>query len=110
MPKHSRHEAVRYKIKVHKKVTTEDSKQFDDSTKEKIKRKCKELLSTAPDKVGEQLHGELKDYRKLVIFDNYRIIYRVQKSDVLVFVLAVGIRRDSEVYQEAIKRLRQTTH
>jgi len=101
---------VRYKIKVHKKVTTEDGRRFDEKTKEKIKRKCKELLSTSPDKVGEQLHGELKDYRKLVMFDNYRVVYRIEKSEVLVFILAVGIRRDSEVYEEAVKRLRHMTH
>lgn len=57
--------------------------------------------------VGASLRFELKDYRKLVIFDNYRIVYRVLKSKVLVFVLAVGIRRDSEVYEEALRRLRR---
>jgi mRNA interferase RelE/StbE len=96
---------VAYKIKVHRKVVTEDSKRFDDSTKEKIKRKCKELLSHAPDKVGEPLQFALKGYRKLKIFDEYRIIYRVEKASVLVFILAVGIRRDDEVYREALKRL-----
>ena len=96
---------VLYKIKVHRKVVTEDSKRFDDSTKEKIKRKCKELLSHAPDKVGEPLQFALKGYRKLKIFDEYRIIYRVEKARVLVFILAVGIRRDDKVYREALKRL-----
>jgi len=86
-------------------VITEDSKQFDEKTKEKIKKKCKELLSTVPEQVGEPLHFELKEYRKLVIFNNYRIIYRIHKREVTVFILAVGIRRDSEVYLEAVKRL-----
>jgi addiction module RelE/StbE family toxin len=96
---------VLYKIKVHRKVVTEDSKRFDSTTKEKIKRKCKELLSRAPDKVGEPLQFALKGYRKLKIFDEYRIIYRVEKASVLVFILAVGISRDDEVYREALKRL-----
>jgi len=95
----------RYKIKVHKKVTTEDSKQFDEKTKEKIKKKCKELLSYHPEQAGEPLRFELKGYRKLKVFNDYRVVYRVDKNEVLVFILAVGIRRSREVYEEAIKRL-----
>lgn len=99
--------APRYKIKVHKEVTTRDSRVLDERTKEKIKSKIRELLSTDPEKVGAPLRFELKDYRKLVIFDKYRIIYRVHRDEVLVFILAVGIRRDSEVYEEALRRLRR---
>ncbi len=97
---------VRYKIKLHKKVITEDSKRFDAKTKEKIKNKCKEMLSFRPESVGEPLQFELKGYRKLKIFNDYRIVYRVQKREVTVFILAVGIRRDEEVYNEAIQRLK----
>lgn len=96
-----------YKIKLHKEVITRDGRHFDKQTKEKIKAKVRELLSVAPEEVGEPLRFELKQYRKLVIFDKYRIVYRVHKEEVLVFVLAVGIRRDSEVYQEALRRLRK---
>jgi mRNA interferase RelE/StbE len=97
----------RYKIKVHKLVTTEDSKQFDPATRDKIKKKITELLSVSPEEVGEPLRFELAGYRKLKIFNKYRIVYRVEKGEVMVFVLAVGIRRDSEVYQEAARRLKQ---
>lgn len=95
-----------FKIKLHKKVISEDSKLFDEKTKEKIKKKCKELLSTNPEEVGEPLRFELLGYRKLKIFNDYRIIYRVNKKEVFVFILAVGIRRDREVYREALKRLK----
>ncbi len=95
----------RYKIRVHKLVTTEDSKRFDVHTKEKIKKKITDLLSFSPEEVGEPLRFQLTGYRKLKIFDKYRIIYRVEKDKVMVFVLAVGIRRDSEVYTEAVARL-----
>ena len=103
MPNH------RYKIKLHKAVITEDSKGFDKQTKEKIKKKCIELLSVSPETVGKQLRFELKEYRKLVIFDAYRIIYKVIKEEVIVYILAVGIRRNAAVYTEAIKRLRNET-
>lgn len=98
---------LRYKIKVHKEVTTRDSRRFDGKTKEKIKAKLRELLSTAPEEVGAPLRFELREYRKLVLFDKYRVVYRVQKDEVLVFILAVGIRRDDEVYEEALRRLRR---
>ena len=98
---------TRYKIKVHKLVTAQDSKRFDASTRDKIKKKIVELLSLSPEEVGEPLRFELAGYRKLKIFDKYRIVYRVEKGNVMVFVLAVGIRRDSAVYQEAARRLKQ---
>ena len=96
-----------YKIKLHKAVTTEDSRAFDPAAKEKIKKKIKDLLSTAPEHAGEPLRLELSGYRKLVIFDKYRIVYRVDRGEVMVFILAVGIRRDGEVYLEAVKRLQR---
>jgi mRNA interferase RelE/StbE len=100
-------EPVRYKIKLHKDVLAEDSKRFDPRTKEKIKRKCLELLSWHPEEAGEALRPPLGRYRKLVIFNDYRVIYRVDRGEVIVFILAVGIRRDAEVYELAMKRLKQ---
>ena len=58
-----------------------------------------------PDEIGEPLQFELKGYRKLKVFNDYRVVYRVDKKEVLVFILVVGIRRDQEVYEEALKRL-----
>lgn len=95
----------RYKIKLHKKVLTEDSKRFDRKTKEKIKHKCMELLSYDPESVGEPLEGDLKNYRKLKVFNGSCVVCRVRREEVLVFVLAVGLRGDFEVYESAIKRL-----
>ncbi len=97
---------IRYKIKLHPAVISEDSKRFDALTKEKIKKKCKELLSEHPEEVGAPLHAPLQGYRRLKIFNDYRIIYRVEKVEVIVFILAVGIRRDYKVYELALKRLK----
>jgi len=98
---------IRYRIKVHKKVLTEDSRHFDRATREKIKRKCQELLTTNPEDVGQPLTGELKGYRKLKIFNDYRVVYRVKKREVIVLILAVGIRRNLAVYESAMKRLKE---
>lgn len=95
----------RYQIKLHKEVLVVDSKKFDEKTKSKIKAKCIQLLSHHPDKVGDPLRAPLHGYRKLKIYSDYRVIYRVDKQAVIVFVLAVGIRRDFEVYETALKRL-----
>jgi len=96
---------LRYKIKLHPEVVSIDSKRFDSSTRDKIKKKCVELLSQKPGEVGEPLKGPLKRYRKLKVFNDYRVVYRVDKGAVIVFVLAVGIRRDLEVYELALNRL-----
>jgi mRNA-degrading endonuclease RelE of RelBE toxin-antitoxin system len=94
-----------YKIVVHRLVTTEDGRRFDAPTREKIKKKIKELLSFSPDQAGEPLRFELAGYRKLKVFDDYRIVYRVDRGRVIVFILSVGLRRDSAVYAEAVRRL-----
>jgi mRNA interferase RelE/StbE len=99
---------VRYRIRLHKDVLTEDSRKFDPRTKEKIKKKIIELLSWHPEQAGEPLRPPLERYRKLVVFNNYRVIYRVDRAEVIVFILAVGIRRDAEVYEIALKRLRRS--
>lgn len=95
-----------YKIKLHPDVIRHDSKRFDAKTKDRIKAKCIELLSRAPGEAGEPLRLQLEGCRKLKIFDDYRIVYKVIRDEVVVYVLAVGIRRDSEVYADAIKRLK----
>ena len=94
----------KYRIKLHPKVLQEDSKQFNAKIKEKIKSKCLELLSESPDLVGEPLRRELAKYRKLKVFDDYRIIYRADPKERIVFILVVGIRRNEEVYKEAMRR------
>ncbi len=96
--------ALQYKIKLHRAVLEEDSKHIDAKAKEKIKKKCHELLSKAPDQVGEPLQRELSAYRKLKVFDQYRVVYRIDRVSKTVFILVIGIRRDDEVYREALKR------
>jgi len=54
----------RYKIRVHKDVTTQDSRHFDQSTKEKIKRKIREILTVSPEEVGAPLAARCTDTEK----------------------------------------------
>jgi mRNA interferase RelE/StbE len=62
-------------------------------------------LTTEPLKFGEPLSGNLGMFRKLRIGD-HRVVYQVIQNKVTVYVLAVGPRRDKEVYREAIPRLK----
>ena len=61
-------------------------------------------LTQSPLQFGAPLSGNLNKLRKLRVGD-YRIVYRVFQSKVMVLVLAVGPRRDKEVYQLALKRI-----
>ena len=51
-------------------------------------------LAEDPDKQGKALVGELMGYRSLrAVGQQFRILYRVQKQEVVVVVVALG-RRD----------------
>jgi len=63
-----------------------------------------EKLTKAPEKFGAPLSNNLKNFRKLRIGD-FRVVYQVFNKKVIVFVLAVGPRRDKEIYRAASKRI-----
>jgi mRNA interferase RelE/StbE len=58
-------------------------------------------LTKAPLSFGAPLAGNLAGFRKLRIGD-YRVVYKVREHQVLVFVLAIGHRRDMEIYRTAL--------
>jgi mRNA interferase RelE/StbE len=61
-------------------------------------------LTQAPEKFGAPLSNNLKNFRKLRIGD-FRVVYQEFNKKVIVFVLAVGPRRDKEIYQSVSKRI-----
>ena len=70
----------------------------------RIVKAIDQKLTTEPLKSGNPLSGNLGMFRKLRVGD-YRVVYQVVENRVIVYVLAVGPRRDKEVYQEAVSRL-----
>lgn len=60
-------------------------------------------LTKSPLEFGAPLSGNLTGLRKLRVGD-CRIVYRVFESWVEVYVLAVGPRRDKEIYRTAGSR------
>ena len=61
-------------------------------------------LARSPLEFGAPLTGNSANFRKLRVGD-CRVVYQVQEKAVVVYVLAVGPRRDKEIYREALKRV-----
>ncbi len=68
-------------------------------------------LARSPEQQGKPLIGELAGFRSLrAVGQRYRIVYRVERRDVTVLIVAVGRRRSgdkSDIYELARKLLRQ---
>lgn len=71
----------------------------------RVRRKLAERiegLSVDPEKQGKALSGDLAGLRSVrAVGQRYRIIYRVKEAEVIVYVLAVGLRRErdkSDIY------------
>ncbi len=67
-------------------------------------------LAQEPEKQGKPLLEELAGYRSLrAVGQRYRIIYRVDHDQILVMVVAVGLRKEGDrhdIYALAKKLLR----
>ncbi|MDR5907469.1 type II toxin-antitoxin system RelE/ParE family toxin [Franzmannia qiaohouensis] len=57
-----------------------------------------------PDKLGKPLRGALAGYRRIRT-GNTRIVYKVDGLAVQVLIIAVGARRDEEIYDLANRRV-----
>lgn len=69
-----------------------------------------DALKENPGQIGKPLVGELATYRSLrAAGQRYRIIYRIEKQRVIVFVVALGIRKQGDkrdIYALAKKLLK----
>ncbi|GHC30938.1 type II toxin-antitoxin system RelE family toxin [Aidingimonas halophila] len=57
-----------------------------------------------PDKIGKPLRGALAGCRRIRT-GNTRIVYRVDSEAIQILIIAVGARRDEEVYKLADRRV-----
>lgn len=68
-------------------------------------------LNRAPEQKGKALIGELAGFRSVrAVGQRYRIIYRVDRRDVLVAIVAAGRRKEgdrTDIYELAKKLVRQ---
>ena len=72
----------------------------------RVVRAMDSKLTRAPLDVGVPLSGNPADFRKLRLGD-CRVVFRVFQKQVQVYVLAVGPRRDNEIYRVAGRRKRE---
>ena len=67
-------------------------------------------LAHDPEKQGKPLGGELATFRSLrAVGQRYRILYRVDRAQVLVMIFAVGLRKEgdrNDIYQLTKRLLR----
>jgi len=64
-------------------------------------------LSEEPEKQGKNLIQDLSGFRSVHAAGRYRIIYKIDKKTVIVYVLAAGIRKEGDkkdIYR-IVKRL-----
>jgi mRNA interferase RelE/StbE len=84
-----------YRIKV-TKTAAEYIKKLDSKAQKQVIEKI-ELLKNNPKQVGKQLKGNLKEYRSIrSVGQRYRIIYQIKEEEIIVIIVAVGIRRDGD--------------
>ena len=79
----------------------------------RIRRKIGQVidrLTEDPDKQGKALLGELSVFRSIrAVGQRYRIIYQIRGNNIVVVIVAVGIRRDGakdDIYNLAKKLFR----
>lgn len=94
-------------------ITAEAQRQLATITDRRVREKLKErlrALSSDPELQGKALTGDLAGYRSLrAVEQRYRILYKIEAARVMVYVVAVGLRREgskSDVYELAKKLLR----
>ena len=82
-------------------------------TDRRIREKIRDVinyLTSEPEKQGKPLLGELSGYRSIrAVGQRYRIIYKVEKSKIIVIIIAVGLRKEKskkDIYSLAKKLLR----
>ena len=95
------------------KLTMPALRQFaaikDTRIKEQISRKINTLADN-PEQQGKPLSNELAGYDSVrVVAQRYRILYRLETDQIIVMVVAMGIRKDGDkkdVYALAKKMAR----
>lgn len=77
---------------------------LDQTVREQFKKKLSEVIKN-PEIPANKLSGYRNCYKIKLRKAGYRLVYQVKNDIVLVFVLAVGKRERSEVYNTAKMRL-----
>ncbi len=93
-----------WNVVIHRLVLSEDFKKVDPQSCRLILKSIYKKLTKDPEGYGSPLSEAYKGYWKLRVA-HYRVIYRIVKSQVMVVVIKVGIRKDDKIYKDFIYRL-----
>jgi mRNA interferase RelE/StbE len=97
-----------YEIKL-TKIAAQNLGKFDPGTSRHILAKL-ESLKAEPVLMGKALEGPLKEFRSVrAAGQRYRIIYKIIDEEVIVIVIAVGVRKEGDkkdIYQLMKKYLK----
>ncbi len=84
-----------YKIKL-TFIAAENIKKLDSKTQNQIINKI-ESLKKEPLLLGKPLKGPLKEFRTIrAAGQGYRIIYRVLEKEIIVVLIAIGLRKEGD--------------
>jgi mRNA interferase RelE/StbE len=84
-----------YRIRI-TKIAAENIQQLEKSAQIQIINKI-EKLKEEPTLLGKPLKGPLKDFRSIrAVGQRYRVIYKLVENEIIVIVVAVGIRKDGD--------------
>ena len=95
-----------WQVEIHPLVWDEDLKPLDPQARQLITKAIRAKLTTRPEAFGKPLTGPLRGYWRLRV-SAYRVLYRMEAHRLVVIVVKIGIRRDAQVYVDAIPRLRK---
>lgn len=92
-----------WKVIYHNSVKA-DLRELGNARAQKILRAIEErIINGEPDKSGKPLSGNLVGHRRIRTGDT-RIVYKVIDGRIHIYIIAIGNRRDHEVYELALKR------
>ncbi|PHM63747.1 type II toxin-antitoxin system RelE family toxin [Xenorhabdus ishibashii] len=78
---------------------------LDNTIREQFKKKLRKLQDN-PYIESARLHGDLVDCFKIKLRSSgFRLVYQVIDEDIVIWVIAVGIREDSKAYKIASERI-----
>ena len=95
-----------WQVEIHPLVWEEDLSRLDAQARVRITKAIRRKLTTHPTEFGKPLSGPLHGYWRLRVGE-YRVIYRIEHSRLIVVVVKVGMRRDAQIYTQALPRLRK---
>ena len=85
---------MQYKIEITPLAIELLSKIKDKREQEGLKKRIAKLISE-PEHQGKALSGKLKGYRSVrALGQRYRIVYRIDRSKVIVIIVGAGIRKE----------------